>query len=152
MLWDFYDIIRNTLLTEFWPCYGRHFRRYPIIHRLPNRLSRHVKELWANGEYGSRYEGFVDKANSYTVEGWAWDANQPNSPIEIEIFEDDSLWATLPADRFRRDLIEAGKGNGYHAFKYLIPDQLRDGKSHRIYVKVSGSRFPLNPSPTEIKC
>ena len=141
------------ILTEFWPCYRPvHFRRYPIIHRLPNRLSRHVKELWANGEYGSRYEGFVDKANSYTVEGWAWDANQPNSPIEIEIFEDDSLWATLPADRFRRDLIEAGKGNGYHAFKYLIPDQLRDGKSHRIYVKVSGSRFPLNPSPTEIKC
>jgi glycosyltransferase involved in cell wall biosynthesis len=140
------------VLTEFWPCYRPvQFHRYPIVYRLRNRLGRRAKQFWANRDYEGRYEGNVDKADSDTVEGWAWDANQPNSPIEVEIYEDKKLWATVPADRFRRDLIEQGKGNGYHAFQYLIPDQLRDGKSLRIHVHVAGSRFPLNRNPTEIK-
>ncbi|MEK6279268.1 MAG: hypothetical protein AABN95_02840 [Acidobacteriota bacterium] len=43
--------------------------------------------------------------------------------------------------------------NGKHAFRYLIPDALKDGKPHSILVKVAKSSFfSLYSTPQEITC
>lgn len=88
-------------------------------------------------------EGYHDGTDEKWVIGWVWDANQPNSALNVEILDGDQLVDTITANSFRRDLLEAGKGDGRHSFRYRIPDCLRDGKSHSIRVKVAGSDFDL---------
>lgn len=96
------------------------------------------------------YEGYHDWADSWTIGGWAWDANQPNTPIKVDIYADNILLATVTADEFRPVLVDAGKGNGYHDFHYPVPLWLKDGKRHSIRVKVAGTNIDLGFTPKEI--
>jgi hypothetical protein len=98
------------------------------------------------------YEGFFDSLERQTILGWAYDANRPDEALEIEVYDDETLLAIIPAASFRPDLLAAGKGNGRHAFNVHLPGSLRDGKMHSIRVKIAGSNFELNGSPKEIDC
>jgi len=82
-------------------------------------------------------QGFQEVTNGAYVTGWAWDRNDPTVPLPIAIYDGNTLLATTIADRFRKDLRDAGKGNGCHGFVY--PLCLRDRKAHRITVQVAGS-------------
>ena len=133
------------MLTEFWPCYHPvHLRRYPIVYRLLNRCESLLRCRFMTCETRMNCEGFIDITDSQTISGWIWDVNQPNSPLKVEIYDGDNLLARVLADRFRRDLVNAGKGNGYHAFFYLVPTKLRDGNCLSIHVKVRGHNFALH--------
>jgi len=82
-------------------------------------------------------EGVVDHCDAEIIVGWAWDRTRPNVPIAVEIWDGDTLVDTVWADGFRQDLYEAGKGDGRHAFTYVIPHILKDGQPHSIHVRFS---------------
>ena len=96
------------------------------------------------------YEGYVDGSDCNQIWGWAWDRSKPNQPINVDIYDGASLIATVSANLFRQDVYDADKGNGYHAFFYNFPSSLKDGLSHSISVKFSGTSTNLNGSPRSI--
>jgi hypothetical protein len=96
-------------------------------------------------------EGFLQVPDDESITGWAWDPKQPNRPISVDIYDGDTKVATVPADRSRGDLLDAGIGNGAHAFHYFIPYRLRDGKTHTIRVRASGSQRELYDCPQTIQ-
>jgi hypothetical protein len=97
--------------------------------------------------------GYFDGADGENISGWAWDANQPNSPIDVELYEGDgvlTLLATVPAAEFRQDLLDAKIGDGRHAFSFPTPARLKDGKAHTIRVVTSEAKVQLNGSPKAV--
>jgi hypothetical protein len=94
--------------------------------------------------------GGLDSADGENIWGWAWDQNQPNSSIDVEIYEGDgvlTLLATVPANQFRQDLLDGKYGDGRHAFSYPTPARLKDGKAHTIRVVTSRAKVELVGSP-----
>mgnify|MGYP003576857285 CR=1 FL=1 len=98
------------------------------------------------------YEGFQDDINCFNLVGWAWDAQRPNEPLKIEIYDGNTLLVTVTADLFRQDLLDARKGNGAHAFNYAIPARLRDGKPHTIRTKIAGTDVDLVYTLKQLTC
>jgi hypothetical protein len=95
----------------------------------------------------TQFEGSFDILEVVSLDGWAWDAARPNVAIKVEIYDGVRLLATVTAEGFRADLKSAGKGNGKHAFDYLLPLTLRDGRSHTISVRYADTRSQLPGSP-----
>jgi hypothetical protein len=97
--------------------------------------------------------GGLDVADGENIMGWAWDQNQPNSPIDVDIYEGDSvltMLATVPASQFRQDLLDEKYGDGRHAFSYPTPARLKDGKPHTIRVITSQAKVELVGSPKTV--
>jgi len=97
-------------------------------------------------------DGFYEQANCETFGGWVWSSIKPDAPIAVDIYDGDLLLATITADLFRPDLVDAGKGNGKHGFLFSVPAHLKDGRSHSIQVKVSGTNIVLPGSPKSVTC
>ena len=98
-------------------------------------------------------DGYQDGADCNQVWGWAWDRNFPNTPVNVDIYDGSSAIAlNVPANVFRQDLLNANKGNGYHAFAYNLPPSVRDGQMHYINVRFAGTNNYLNSSPRYIIC
>lgn len=99
----------------------------------------------------SAYEGFLDGVDCDTIRGWAWDSTQPNTPVDVDIYDGPNLVVRATrADKFRQDLLDNNKGNGRHAFDIPTPASLKDGQPHSIWVKVSGANHNLSNSPMAI--
>jgi reprolysin-like metallo-peptidase family M12B len=98
------------------------------------------------------YQGYHDAAGCNTIAGWAWDANDPNNPINVDIYDGATLIATVPSIQFRPDLVTAGIGNGFHGFSYTVPASLQDGQPHSIRVKFPGTNTDLSNTPRTIAC
>jgi len=101
---------------------------------------------------GPQYQGTLDRADCEKITGWAMASAKPDAPVEIEIYDNSTLLATVTADEFRKDLLKNKKGNGKHKFTYATPAGLRDGQSHEIHAKIVGTGFELKKSPTTITC
>jgi len=104
----------------------------------------------------SLYEGYHDDANCYFIEGWAWDANRPDCPVNVNIYDGDMLLQTIKADRLRDGLARSGKGNGKHGFRYSLTEQVvkrfGDGRPHTIRVTIAGAELALGNTPITINC
>ena len=110
-----------------------------------------AQRVSANGG-APAYEGRYEKASCEEIGGWAWDATNPQMPVSVDIYADDTRLATVRADLFRQDLAASGKGNGAHAFLYVPPTGLKDGRPHRIMVRIAGTNVDLSPLPRSIIC
>ena len=95
--------------------------------------------------------GVVDELSCERVAGWVWIVPQ-TGPLKVDIIEADKIVGTATADVFRQDLKDAGIGDGVHGFRVPLPPSLKDGHSHTISVKASGSDFELQGSPKTITC
>ena len=82
--------------------------------------------------------------------GWAWDKDHGDAIVCVDIFDGDTLLATVAADQFEQKLRDGGIGNGRHSFVYPIPDRLKDGKAHLIAAKISGTDIHLTNSPQKV--
>lgn len=98
------------------------------------------------------YEGYIDIATCDAIYGWAWNQNDPDTPLTIELYDGNTLLATVKANELRENLVSAGKGNGKYAYTYIIPPNLKDGKPHSIRAKIAGTEFELGHSPQKITC
>jgi hypothetical protein len=97
--------------------------------------------------------GSLDGADGENISGWAWDQIQPNGPIDVDIYEGDgalTLLATVPANQFRQDLLDAKIGDGKYGFSYPTPARLKDGKGHTIRVVTSQAKVELDGSPKTV--
>ena len=116
------------------------------------RSSNGVNEIVTPSANCTDYEGFIDAADCSSIRGWAWDKNQPNSSINADIYDGNTKLATVGANQFRQDLVNAGKGNGYHGFTYNTPSSLKDGSAHNVHVKYAGTSIELSGSPKADPC
>jgi fibronectin type 3 domain-containing protein len=98
------------------------------------------------------YNGYLDGTDCNSIYGWAWDANQPNTPINVDLYDSNTFIATVAANQFRQDLVNAGIGNGYHGFSVTTPPSLKDGQTHTIYAKYGGTGTNLNATPKTVTC
>ncbi|GAB3263184.1 hypothetical protein GCM10027347_29560 [Larkinella harenae] len=98
------------------------------------------------------FDGYLDKVECGSFRGWAWDANQPNTPVTIEFFADGQSLGTIPANIFRQDILDAGKGNGKHVYFFPTPHQLKDGQPHVISAKIANTNYTLKWAPKSLTC
>lgn len=110
-----------------------------------------INQSQPNAEPAS-YEGFHDATDCDSIKGWAWDTLRPNDAVEVDIYDGDTPVATVTANLFRKDLLEARKGNGAHAFDYSVPARLKDGKPHTIRLKIAGTEINLTGTSKQIDC
>lgn len=90
------------------------------------------------------FEGFYYHANCNDIGGWAWDSKRPNTPVDVNIYADGDLIATLNANLFGDDLLQAHKGNGVHRFAHFIPAYLKDNQFHHLRVQFAGTSTELS--------
>lgn len=105
----------------------------------------------ANAE-SSNYEGFHEATDCDSIKGWSWNVRHPNESIRIALYDGDTLIATVSANLFRKDLLDAGKGNGAHAFAFSIPPVLKDGRPHEIRAKIADTEIWLTGTPKAFRC
>lgn len=98
----------------------------------------------------SKVAGNLEQVIGGQVEGWAWDAADPDAHVELAVSVDGMKAGMVLADRLRQDLKKAGKGNGEHGFSWSIPDEFLDGQEHRIDVQEVTSGKPLAKSPVTV--
>ena len=98
------------------------------------------------------YFGVLERADCSQIAGFAYDENVPEVTISVDIYDSGNYVATVPANRFRRDLFDAGMENPYHGFLFLTPSSLKDGKIHSIYASFAGTGIGLSGSPKFIAC
>jgi len=100
------------------------------------------------------FAGFQDSADCGVTGGWAWNANEPNTPINVDIYDEGALVATISANVLRADLVKSGFGNGYHGFVYFFDNDkyLKDGRPHSIRVRFAGTNIDLSNTPKSISC
>src|ERR1700685_2686162 len=69
----------------------------------------------ANGLEGpATCEVVLDIASAQRIAGWAWCSDRPQERLAIKIFFDETEVAAVNADRYRKDLKAAKKGDGRH--------------------------------------
>lgn len=104
---------------------------------------------------GTQATGVLDSNNSgtgnnngscSTLNGWAWDPDAPNTPIDVHIYKDGVFYQATNAGTYRADLVTAGKGNGYHGFTWTIPSAWKDGANHSINVYAIDQNGDGNPN------
>jgi len=92
------------------------------------------------------YQGAHDYINCGMVmtSGWALDASVPSTPVFVDLVVDNRVVATQRANQYRGDV-------GSHGFVfYLFP--YRDGQTHQISVRYSGTTTLLPGSPKTFLC
>ena len=97
------------------------------------------------------YQGFHDGAGCDTIQGWAWDANNPNGSVNVDIYDGTTLIGTSPANMYREDLLNA-LGSPNHGFSFNTPASLRNGAAHTINVKFSGTNTLLSNTGRTVQC
>src|SRR5262249_38685674 len=104
------------------------------------------------GAVSPNYQGFFDAATCTALSGWAWNSGQPNTPINVDIYNGGVLVATVPANNFRQDLLSAGIGNGIHGFSLPTPAGLKTGTTYTLWVNFGGTSTQLSASPRALTC
>jgi O-antigen biosynthesis protein len=85
----------------------------------------------------------VDIADGDQIYGWAFDPAAPRRRIRLELLVDDAVACSVLADRFRPDLLAAGKGDGAHGFLIRSLRRLILGPSARIRLRDGDSGVEL---------
>jgi hypothetical protein len=102
------------------------------------------------GAEAPAYEGRLEAVKGTSITGWVWDRNHPWPATKVDVYDGDTLLATVTADRPRADLLHKGIGSGHHGFTYTAPERLIDGEAHTIRAVVSGTSHDLDASPKTI--
>lgn len=103
------------------------------------------------GSTAHQYSGSQDGAGCGTISGWAWDASNPGATVSVDIYDGSTLIATTPASMYREDLLNV-LASPNHGFSYPTPTSLKNGASHTITVKISGTTQVLSGSPRTLQC
>lgn len=90
--------------------------------------------------------GNVDTVLGTAVKGWCWHPLDPNRAIRVRALVGGREVAALDAQELRGDLINAGIGDGYHAFTLPMPFWMLDGVRREVEI-VAEDHGPLPGSP-----
>jgi glycosyltransferase involved in cell wall biosynthesis len=92
-------------------------------------------------------KGRIDHADRRRVSGWAADGARPGEAVELELRLDGAAVGRFRANRFRKDLADAGIGTGHHAFVVEIPGGLSAHAERVIELVRAGDGAALLGSP-----
>ncbi len=82
---------------------------------------------------GLEIEGSIDGVDDAgNVHGWVRSRHQPSEPLTVSVFDEGEKIAEQIACLFRKDLADAGVGDGRCGFRISLPGYLSDGASHRL--------------------
>lgn len=94
----------------------------------------------------SQIRGNVDAVLGTAIKGWCWHPHDPGRTLRVRALVDGREVAGADADEARGDLVNAGIGDGHHAFTLPMPFWMLDGSNHMVEVEVEG-HGPLPGSP-----
>jgi len=101
-----------------------------------------------------KQNGWLDVADCSGISGWAW-SGQSSDHLVINLY-DGSIHgmplATVTASNYRRDLQQAGIGDGTYGFYLPTPESLKDGRTHAIVATVSGTESPIQIGVNTLNC
>ena len=80
-------------------------------------------------------EGFVDGCVGGEIRGWAMYPGQPQRRVHVLAISDGRVVAETLADISRADLVQAGLGDGRHAFRLKLPPDLLEGGRRTVEVQ-----------------
>jgi len=155
-----YDRAHDETLTFLYPDpkrardYARQLENYslgPFSTRMSEERRRLANVLTV-AEKIVAGQGVLDVVGCDIIGGWAADREQPDVPVNVDISDGEVLLATLSANQFRWDLVDAGIGNGSHGFSYAPPAQLKDGRAHLIRAKISATDTDLKGPVKPLVC
>jgi hypothetical protein len=124
---------------------------YPIENATQSALAGAQNAFLAVFTLPPQYAGSLDEADCTNIGGWAWDANNPNKTVSVDVLDGANLIATVPASSFEATLASAGIGNGYHAFNYSTPSSLKDGAAQSISLRISQTSTGIG-APQSLSC
>ena len=96
--------------------------------------------------------GSLDYVSESSVEGWAFDPASPERKVQVTVIVNErDVWTGL-ADQLRPDLVEAGIGDGLHAFYADISNEdLGTGYAEiRAVVTSTGHNLSQSPALLEV--
>jgi len=106
--------------------------------------------------------GSFDSADCNTIWGWAWDPKAPNVSIDVHVYKDGpfgtgTLVIATTANIYRADVAAAVGDNGNHGFSIPLPNSLKDGINHTLYIHgintLAGGLNSIIPgSPKTVNC
>jgi hypothetical protein len=88
------------------------------------------------------WNGYIDCAQGI-VSGWAADLARPDHRVKVELFADSQPAGAVLADQFRQDLLDAGVGDGRHAFTHCLP-LASEESLQSIGARIQGTDFRLH--------
>jgi hypothetical protein len=93
------------------------------------------------------FEGFHEAVSCSYITGWVWDQHNPSTRVNLSVYDDNTgnLIASGIANQPRSDL--GGRGDGQYGFAIPTPAILKDGQTHSVRVKVTGSTYTLGFTP-----
>lgn len=91
--------------------------------------------------------GYIDVFEQDRVGGWAADTKAPSAPLEVDVYLDDRLQATLTADLFRGDLKDAGYGDGRKGFTLPLGSGTASPPGKMVRILLAGSEQVLASRP-----
>ncbi|MET3601803.1 glycosyltransferase [Martelella mangrovi] len=85
-------------------------------------------------------QGHIDAVDSQSITGWVWNRNTPEAAMVVITSLEDGTQKVALADRYRDDLMQAGIGDGCHAFTINLANErpLLD-KEGKLSVQVFGT-------------
>lgn len=95
--------------------------------------------------------GNLDAIYGQEVMGWAWNPNLPDLAVSVELSANSKPFFIVKAGEFRDDLFAANIGDGKHAFRVQLPDELCNGHEYQISARNLDTGQILNGSPILFK-
>lgn len=106
------------------------------------------------GQRNANPIGFLDAVTADLAAGWAYDPDAGAAPTSVEVWVDNALWKTVPANATRPDLVPIVTAEPDHGYSVPLPDSLKDGKPHTVRVFAlnfpDGPKQELSGSPKEL--
>lgn len=139
------QLIKCYLALHLHQVQRKEFRFMKIKNLLTGFLAACAMTLLLSGTaMAASFAGHVDGADGACVNGWAWDAEAPETPVQVTVTvtstDDGSVFyeTTVVADQYREDLQTALNQSGSHAFTaYLDWSQAGEGE-YRIQASTNG--------------
>ena len=105
----------------------------------------------AKGDRSELFAGHLDKIEECKLFGWCWSPSNPQLRLPVTIYDGERAIGRVIANRFRHDLLRSGIHDGKYGFEFRIPDNMRDGASHRVTARLADSGALLRPDALEFK-
>ena len=96
--------------------------------------------------------GCFDAFHGRSAHGWARDPARPGEPVEVEALGPDGrVLGRARADLFRGDLLDAGIGDGHHAFMIPLGEHFLALVGQEVSVRLAATGEPLPGSPLVVR-
>ena len=94
--------------------------------------------------------GYLDHADHDVIWGWAFDPDQPDNRMALEILVDETPMLRFSADQYRADLA-AGPHGGHCGFALRLNNLVSRFTSHSIRIRRADDGAELAGSPRQVE-